>query len=51
MVLFDPDWEETVTAETMASKSANTPFLGRKLRGYPVKTWVGGRLVFERGAF
>ncbi|MDR1070269.1 MAG: dihydroorotase [Gracilibacteraceae bacterium] len=50
MVLFDPDWEETVTAESMASKSANTPFLGRKLRGYPVKTWVGGHLIFERRA-
>ncbi|MDR1604691.1 MAG: dihydroorotase [Gracilibacteraceae bacterium] len=48
MVLFDPDYEETVSAERMASKSANTPFLGRTLRGFPIKTWVEGRLVFER---
>ncbi|MDR0435097.1 MAG: dihydroorotase [Gracilibacteraceae bacterium] len=48
MILFDPDWEETVSADNMASKSANTPFLGRRLRGYPIKTWVGGRLVFDR---
>ncbi|MDR1961388.1 MAG: dihydroorotase [Gracilibacteraceae bacterium] len=50
MVLFDPEYQEIVTASDMASKSVNTPFLGRTLRGYPVKTWVGGHLVFERPA-
>lgn len=45
MVLFDPDYRETITIENLVSKSQNTPFLGHELKGFPVMTWVGGRLV------
>lgn len=45
MILFDPDYQETVSVRTMESKSSNTPFLGQTLTGYPVMTWVGGKLV------
>ncbi|MFH1847984.1 MAG: dihydroorotase [Candidatus Omnitrophota bacterium] len=47
IVIIDPKREWTVTKETLESKSKNTPFLGRKLRGMAVATIVGGRLVYE----
>jgi dihydroorotase len=48
MTLFDPDCAEKVTTMRLVSKAANTPFLGRTLTGWPVKTWVGGRLVYVK---
>ena len=33
-----------------ASKSANSPFIGESLTGYPEHVWVGGKLVVENGA-
>jgi dihydroorotase (EC 3.5.2.3) len=47
MVLFDPDYSVTIKPENMASKAQNTPFLNRELKGYPVMTWVEGRLVSQ----
>lgn len=47
MVLFDPAYKETISAENLESKSRNTPFLGKELQGFPVMTWVGGKLVME----
>jgi dihydroorotase len=49
MTLVDPEAEWTVQAERFFSRSRNTPFQGRKLRGRVTQTWVGGRLVFEDG--
>lgn len=40
--LFDPDAEWRVTAETLFSKSSNTPWLGRTLRGKVAAHWLGG---------
>ncbi|GAB6173560.1 dihydroorotase [Paradesulfitobacterium aromaticivorans] len=48
MVLFDPEYKEVVRAEELRSKGQNTPFLGQELQGFPVMTWVGGKLVFSR---
>ena len=45
LVLFDPKWEEVISADTLESKAQNTPFLGKKLQGFPVMVWVGGKLV------
>jgi dihydroorotase len=47
MVLFDPDRSVTFKAENLASKAQNTPFLNKELKGYPVMTWVEGRLVSQ----
>ncbi|RNC29482.1 MAG: Dihydroorotase [Candidatus Dichloromethanomonas elyunquensis] len=47
MVLFDSEYRETVTADSLESKAQNTPFLGKELKGFPIMTWVGGRLVME----
>ncbi len=50
ITVVDPDLEATVDASTFRSKSRNTPFDGWRLRGWPVATVVGGRLVYERAA-
>jgi dihydroorotase len=49
VTLVDPDGEWAVDAERFFSKSRNTPFNGRLLKGRVTQTWVGGRLVFEDG--
>lgn len=48
ITIIDPDLEETVNPNNFASKGRNTPFTGRKLKGLPVLTMVGGRIVFSR---
>jgi len=49
VALIDPDVEWAVEAERFFSKSRNTPFQGRRLKGRVTQTWVGGRLVFDNG--
>jgi len=43
VTLFDPDRDWVFAAATSASKSANSPFLGWRLKGKAVTTIVGGR--------
>lgn len=50
VVIIDPDREWTVTAESLYSKSKNTPYLGKTLRGMAEKTLMNGRLVFDASA-
>lgn len=45
-ILFDPDQEWTVNADSLYSKSSNTPFLGRKLKGRVKHHWIRGRQLF-----
>lgn len=45
-IIVDPDVEWTV--ESFASKSSNSPFVGRKVRGRVLTTIVNGAVVFER---
>lgn len=40
--LFDPDREWVVSPETLYSRSSNTPWLGRTLRGRVSAHWMGG---------
>jgi dihydroorotase len=49
VVVFDPDAEWTVDAARFFSKSRNTPFGGRRLRGVVRWTIVGGRVVHVAG--
>jgi dihydroorotase len=49
ITVIDPEAEWTVDATRFFSKSRNTPFHGRKVRGRATHTFVGGRLVFEAG--
>ncbi len=47
VTLIDPDLERKVDASQFRSKSRNCPFQGLALRGWPVATVVGGRVVHE----
>src|SRR5262249_871475 len=45
LAVIDPDKTWIVSAETLRSKSKNSPFLGREMRGAAVYTFVGGKLI------
>jgi dihydroorotase len=45
--VIDPERPFTITADGLASKSKNTPFLGQKLAGRAVMTFVEGRCVYD----
>lgn len=47
VIVIDPKREWVVTKDMIYSKSKNTPFLGKRLRGMIVVTIVGGRIVYE----
>ena len=47
VTVFDPDRSWTFRAEPSASKSKNTPFDRWPLKGKPVATVVGGRIVWR----
>jgi len=49
VVVFDPAAEWTVDPARFFSKSRNTPFAGRRLKGVVRWTVVGGRIVHRRG--
>ena len=47
LTIVDPAFEWKIDAERFYSKSRNTPFDGRVVKGRVTHTLVGGRLVFE----
>jgi dihydroorotase len=47
LCVIDPERPMTVTADELASKSKNTPFLGQTLAGRAVLTLVEGRVMFD----
>ncbi|MEM2739949.1 MAG: dihydroorotase family protein [Candidatus Bathyarchaeia archaeon] len=49
LVILDPRREFTVDPELFASKAKYSPFQGRRLKGKPTATIVGGVLVVEDG--
>lgn len=46
VTVIDPGMHFVYTIDTVASKSRNSPFLGRSLQGRAVMTMVGGRIMF-----
>jgi len=48
VTLINPNKEWTVDAQQLHSKSKNTSFDGRKMKGYAVRTLLAGKTVFER---
>ncbi len=48
LTIFDPNIEYIYTKESIVSKSKNTPFIGKKLKGQVVYTIVNGNIVFEK---
>jgi dihydroorotase len=49
LVAFDPELRWTVSAAALASRSANTPFEGRELRGRVVHTLLRGAFTVRDG--
>lgn len=47
VTVFDPSAKWAIGPETLAGKSANTPFLGRSVTGRPRLTLHAGRATFE----
>jgi dihydroorotase len=47
VTIFDPNKKIKIDASKFQSKSRNTPFGGRELKGAPVATIVGGRVVWR----
>ena len=48
ITIFDPEIEYTYTKESIVSKSKNTPFIGKRLKGQVVYTLVNGRVVYKK---
>lgn len=49
LVLVDPNLDKTIRNEEQFTKVKWSPWNGVTLRGWPVKTFVGGQVVFEHG--
>lgn len=48
ITIIDPVVQWTVTEESMASKSKNSPFIGRTVKGAARYTIVNGKIVYKR---
>ena len=47
ITIFDPNQKYVYTKEMIVSKSKNSPFIGKELKGKVKYTIVGGRIVYE----
>jgi len=47
LTVIDPELELILKPEDLDSKGKNSPFLGKALKGFPVLTMVGGRVVMR----
>jgi dihydroorotase len=50
LALIDPEYEYVLREEDILSKSKNSPFIGKTLKGRNELTMVGGRIVWRRDA-
>jgi len=48
LTIFDPNKEYEYRQEMIVSKSKNTPFIGKKLKGEVAYTIVNGEIKYER---
>ena len=48
ITIFDPNIEYEYKKEDIISKSKNTPFIGKKLKGQVVYTIVNGKVVYAK---
>lgn len=51
IVLYDCDKDFTISVSNMHSDYDHTIWEGKKLHGYPVQTYLRGRLVYDHGEF
>jgi len=51
LVIFDPNWEWTVTEADLGFRHKISPYLGAQLRGRVLETWLRGECIFwQRGS-
>ena len=48
VAVFDIDHQTTIKPDQFFSKGHNTPFVGDRVYGATVKTFVDGKLVYDR---
>lgn len=51
IVIYDKDKDYTISVNNMHSDYDHTIWEGKELHGYPVQTYVRGRLVYDNGDF
>ena len=51
IVIYDPEKDFTIHNDNMHSDTDHTIWEGVSLHGYPVKTFVRGKLVYDNGEF
>ncbi len=51
IVIYDPEKDFTISIDNMHSNYDHTIWEGKKLKGYPVQTYVRGTLVYDNGEF
>lgn len=51
LVIYDPAMDFTVTNDKMHSDCDHTIWEGVRLKGYPVRTYSRGKLVYDNGVF
>lgn len=49
VTLFDPECKWTPQSNSFQSKSSNSPWINRTLKGKVIQTFVSGKLVFDKG--
>jgi dihydroorotase len=49
ITVIDLQQEQVIDPNTFVSKGKNTPFAGWVCKGWPVMTFVGGKLVWQKG--
>lgn len=48
LAIIDPEWEYTLKEEDILSRSKNTPFIGKMLKGRNILTMLEGKIVWTR---
>lgn len=51
IVIYDRDKDFTISVSNMHSDYDHTIWEGKKLHGYPVQTYLRGKLVYDNGAY
>lgn len=49
--VFDPQAQQTVTADTIKHKHKISPYLGKTLQGLVTQTWLRGRPIYQHGNY
>jgi allantoinase len=51
LLVFDPDAEVKIAADMLYCRHPVSPYIGEKLRGQVISTYLRGQRVYHRGAF